>query len=55
MDKKMFMSVLLIMQKLRRKWEEDVYNTWSYQYTYSVRWMGGRSKPVSLDDASGAT
>ena len=49
MDKKTFLGVLLIMKRIRRKWEENVYKTWSYNLSYSIRWMGGRRNVTSLD------
>ena len=49
MDKKTFFAVLLIMKRIRRKWEENVYKTWSYNLCYSTRWMGPCRNVISLD------
>ena len=49
MDKKTFFAVLLIMRRIRRKWEENVYKTWSYNLCYSTRWMGTCRNVISLD------
>ena len=48
MEKERLLAVLLIMKRIRIKWEDDVYNTWSYNFSYSTRWMGiDKKSPVT--------
>ena len=46
--RKHLLAVLLIMKRIRTKWEDDFYNTWSYNFSYSTRWMGiDKKSPVT--------
>ena len=48
MEKELLLAVLLIMKRIRIKWEDNVYNTWSYNFSYSTRWMGiDKKSPVT--------
>ena len=51
MEKERLLAVLRIMKRTRIKWEDDVYNTWSYNLSYSTRWMGidKKSPVIELD------
>ena len=56
MEKERLLAVLLIMKRIRIKWEDDVYNTWSYNLSYSTRWMGiDKKSPVIELDWKGFT